>query len=130
MGQKRFSPILVVLLVVIAILAFVVFFFSRNKQQYVPKNISELNCVSAITVQGNSMEPAIKSGSLLSLNKCLDMDGIATNKIVLYKDGRVQKIGRVKERLEKEDEVYYLITRDNRPNEESTIPSTNILASE
>jgi phage repressor protein C with HTH and peptisase S24 domain len=125
---KKGSSFLIIIIVIITLI-FVAFMFLRNRQ-FIPKNINDIKCVSLIAVQGNSMEPSIKSGSTLSLNKCTDKNNLSPNQIVLFEEGGNKRIGRIKQKLEREDGIFYIITRDARPNEEFTVPSGSVLASD
>ena len=128
MKQRGLSSILVIVLVVISV-GTVLFLILRNKQ-YIPKNIEDIQCISTTTVQGNSMEPAVKAGSILSLNKCTDKNNLSSGQIVLFEENNVKRIGRIKQRMERQDGIFYTITRDARPGEEFTISADNILASD
>lgn len=128
MKQKGLSSILILALVAISI-GILLFLILKNKQ-YIPKNIKDIRCISTITVQGNSMEPSIKAGSILSLNKCSDKNNLSLNQIVLFEENKTKRIGRINQKLKKDNDTFYVITRDARPNEEFTISSENILASD
>jgi phage repressor protein C with HTH and peptisase S24 domain len=121
------------LLIIFAIIliggATLYFLIVRQQGQYVPASISEVGCVYTVSVAGDSMTPAIKSGTVLSLNKCIqDKNNLTTGKVILFEDGGMKKVGRIKEKLTLAEGVFYKISRDNRPGEEITISSNSILA--
>ncbi len=130
MKQKGNSSVLVIIVMVLLVAGFYFFKIKPNKQ-FIPKSINEVGCIHSVTVQGDSMEPAIKSGAFLSMNKCIsDKTNIEVGKVLLYKENSMQKLGRVKERLNREDGIFYKVTRDNRKGEEITISSEVVLATE
>lgn len=69
-----------------------------------------MGCVYTVTIQGNSMEPALKAGSLLSLNRYIeDKDTISVGKVVLLEENGIKKLGRIKDRMERQDGVFYKV---------------------
>ena len=100
----------------------------RQKGQFIPKNFDELACVSSVTVMGNSMEPTLKAGSVLLLNKCLDKNNLTTGNIILFEEQGVKRLGRVRERLQLREGISYTVSRDNRSGEERTVLPRAILA--
>jgi signal peptidase I len=131
MKQKGLSLLAVLIsIAVIGVLALYFLVFRKNNQ-YIPNSVGEITCVYPVTIQGNSMEPALKAGSLISFNKCVeDKNNISIGKIIVYEDGSNKKIGRIKERIKLEEGFFYKITRDGRLGEEFTIPAESIIAIE
>lgn len=77
-----------------------------------------IGCGQVVSVQGDSMAPAIKNGERITLNKCIeDKTVLEPGTIVLFEDMGSRKIGRIAERGTDENGVYYQITRDARPEE-------------
>jgi signal peptidase I len=129
---RGFSKILILVVLVVAagvVAAYLILF--RQKGYYMPESLEEVKCVYPVGVQGDSMEPAIKSGSTLSLNKCIeDRESLSSGQVVLFEEKGVKRIGRIKERVKLEEGVFYKIGRDARPGEEFSVSSGDILAIE
>jgi len=79
---------------------------------------------------GNSMMPAIKNGTLLIMNKCLeDVENIPAGKIVAYKTKEFVKIGRIRAlQQDKFGKIYYKISPDAKPLEIKDVYPEDILA--
>ncbi len=75
------------------------------------------------------MEPTIKSGSKLLVDKCADKQNIAAGVIVTYQADNRLNIGRIKERISSPNGMSYKISTDARPNEEKTVSADDIVAS-
>lgn len=115
-----------VLVLVIAFVSYVLYTF---RGQPLPTSFSELQCTSSIEVQGQSMEPTIKAGTKLLVDKCANKQNIAADAIVTYQGDRGLNIGRIKERIASPNGVSYKIGQDARPNEEKTVSADDIVAS-
>lgn len=126
----KIVSLFITLLILTAIIAGALYFLVfRQKGQYVPKNAEEINCVYLTRVSGNSMVPAVKGGTVLLLNKCFkNKDDLTLGQIVLVEEKGIKRLGRIKERLVLQEGVFYKINKDNRPNEEFTVESKNVLA--
>lgn len=97
--------------------------------QPLPTSFSELQCTSSIEVQGQSMEPTVRSGTKLLVDKCVDKQNISAGVIVTYKGDKGLRIGRIKERITSPSGVSYKIGSDAKPNEENTVSADDIIAS-
>ncbi len=116
------------LVVVVLAAALVVALKVAYRGQPLPTSIEEAKCALPITVQGPVMEPAIKSGSRLLLDKCADRQNIAAGTIVLFQQGNAKVVGRVKERTGSGDAVSYTVGQDGRPDAEFVVPAERIIA--
>lgn len=118
------------LLILAAIMGGALYFFVlRQKNQYLPRTMDEVNCVYPTRVSGNSMAPTVKSGAVLLLNKCIaSKDDLLAGQIVLVDERGIKRLGRIKEKLVLQEGVSYKISQDNRPNEEFTVESKKVLA--
>lgn len=131
MEQK--GSILTTLLLLVVIVGGLAYYFLvfRKSTQFIPQSSSEVGCVYPIRVQGNSMEPTLKSGSLISFNSCIaDKTNLEIDKIIVFDEGRVKRIGRIKEIVSVEGEVFYKISRDNREGEEFTVHANSVIATQ
>lgn len=75
------------------------------------------------------MEPTIKSGTKLLVDKCADKQNIAAGVVVTYQADKRLNIGRIKEKISSPNGVSYKIGTDARPNEERTVSADDIIAS-
>jgi len=127
--KKVFVPVLIIIALIIMALVAVYFLVFRQPGQYIPGSLSEISCTYFVSVQGNSMEPAIKNGTLLSANKCIDnKDELEAGQIIVFSENGVNRIGRISQKLSLAEGVFYKVTRDGRPGEEFTIKSATIIA--
>jgi len=122
----------ILLIGVLSVVAIVVAIVLRGfKGQGLPTNLEDIKCVYSISVSGQAMEPAIKSGTRLMLSKCFkDKQNMAVGAIVVFTDSGVTKVGRIKEKVVLQEGVFYKIGRDARQGEEFTVSPDNILASD
>lgn len=128
----RKKIILIILSVVAAaVLALILLYFIvfNKPNQYIPSSLGEIGCIYTLSVQGDSMEPAISSGQIISMNKCVDdKDNLVAGQIVLYLSNGRNTIGRISEKVTLLEGISYKITRDNRPGEEITITPSEVIA--
>lgn len=116
------------LVVVVVAAALVVALKVAYRGQPLPTSLEEAKCALPITVQGRMMEPAIKSGTRLLLDKCADKQSIAAGTIVLFQQEGARVVGRVKERTGSGDAVSYIVGQDGRPDAEFVVPAEMIIA--
>src|SRR3989338_5269234 len=122
---------LVAAFVVLALIITLVLRGYRLGNQSLPTNLGELKCLYPVVGSGQSMEPALKSGTRLLLSKCFkDKQNLPVGTIVFFQDNGVNKLGRIKEKIILEEGVFYKIGRDARPGEEFTISPDQITASD
>lgn len=128
--MNKIVSLFITLLILAAIIYGALYFFVlRQKGQYIPKTIDEAACVYLTRVQGNSMAPAVKNGTVLLLNKCFkNKDDLRTGQIVLVEDDGIKRLGRIREKLILAEGVFYRIGQDGRPNEEFTVTAQNVIA--
>lgn len=119
----------IIIILVIVLLGFLGYRWYKSTNQYIPISFSDLKCMQSVMVQGQAMEPAITAGTYLTLNKCLDdKHNLATGTIVLIKDRDTTRLGRIKDKLNLSEGIFYKISQDNRPNQEFTVSANNIIA--
>ncbi|HBB64517.1 MAG: hypothetical protein UR34_C0010G0019 [candidate division WS6 bacterium GW2011_GWC1_33_20] len=117
-------------LVSVVLIAFAGFFlyyflFARQTGQYVPDTWGDLPCMYLVNITSNSMEPELKQGTILSMNKCITkIRTFPVDQIVLFQEGGSRKVGRI---ISGEDDSY-VIGQDNRKGEEFTILKEDIIA--
>ena len=126
----KIISLFITLLILAAIVGGALYFFVlRQKGQYIPKNVEEVSCVYLTRVSGNSMAPAVKSGTILLLNKCIAIkDDLTFGQIVLLDEKGIKRLGRIREKLILPEGVFYRISQDGRAHEEFTVESGNVLA--
>ena len=129
--MKKYKYVFVIIFVVFALIFALVLRGYRLDNQSLPTNLGELKCLYPVVVSGQSMEPALKSGTRLLLSKCFkDKQNLPVGTIVFFQDNGVNKLGRIKEKIILEEGVFYKIGRDARPGEEFTISPDQITASD
>ena len=114
-----------VLVLVAVIIAVILLSFQGQR---IPTSLEEARCVLPVTVQGQSMEPAIKAGTRLLLDKCADKQSVPVGAIVLFDENNVGMVGRVKERISLQQAVSYRIGQDGGQKREFTVPADRIVA--
>lgn len=125
--MKKYLWIVFVVFVIVA--GIVYYRRSGAGNQYLPKNFSDLRCIESVAVSGQSMEPAVKAGSQLTLNKCIsDKENISIGTIVLASERGTKRLGRIKEKLILADGIWYKISQDNRPDQEFTVSTNDVIA--
>lgn len=118
-----------IIILVIVLLGFLGYKWFKSTNQYLPTSLSEIKCIESVMVQGQAMEPAIKSGTYLLLNKCLeDKDNLVSGTVVLVRQNGTSRLGRIKDKLNRAEGVYYTIGQDNRPGQEFTVSANDIIA--
>ncbi len=126
MNTKVIALIGIIVTVAIAIAVFLVSFKGN-----LPTNLADVKCAYIVTVSGSSMEPAIKAGTRLALSKCFkDKENLAVGTIIVWKDNAVTRVGRIKGKVTLQEGVFYKVGRDARPDDEFTVSSDDILASD
>lgn len=116
------------MVLVVVVISFVLISYQG---QPLPKSVEEVKCAYPVTVQGPSMEPAIKAGSRLILNKCTDKQDIPDGAIVVFSgENNVANVGRVKDRTSSRAGVSYQVGKDRIPNKELTVSADKIIASD
>jgi phage repressor protein C with HTH and peptisase S24 domain len=101
----------------------------RQKDQYLPESVNKIGCIYPVRVLGNSMEPAIKDGIVLSMNKCIkNRNNLPIGTIVVFEENGIKRVARIKEKLGLAEGIFYKMGRDNRQGEEFTASSENIIA--
>ena len=115
--------------IILGAIGYLAYRWYQTGSQFLPQSFEELQCVEAIAVSGNSMEPAIQSGSRLMFNKCIDdKDNIELGTIVEVQENGKKRLGRIKNKEVREDGIWYQISQDNRPDVEFTVSIDDIIA--
>lgn len=103
-------------------------FFKLTIFQSVPV-LKSINCAYPIAIAGDSMDPALKSGSRAVFNQCVEKrEDLPAKTVILYKESGIARIFRIKERIQKDGKVFYLIDRDNRKGETLEVAADKIIA--
>ncbi len=125
--MKKYVLIVGIAVVILAAGVVSVILFSYQGQP-IPTSLEEAGCVLPVTVQGQSMEPAIKAGTRLLLDKCADKQSLPVGTIVLFDEDNVRRVGRIKEKTSSQQVVSYRIAQDGVPQREFTVPADRIVA--
>jgi hypothetical protein len=103
------------------------FLFSRQPNQYIPETWARLDCIYPTYIHSDKLQPYIKQGVLLSLNKCLDnTENIPINTIIAFKDNGRNTIGIISEKKRIEDK--YIVIIDSSENIQQEVLYKDILA--
>lgn len=113
--MKKIISLLIIIIILAIIAIFVAGrFFRVTVFQSVPI-LGKINCSYPVAVGGDSMAPALKSGTRTVFNQCIEQnDNLPSGTIVLFKDGSVARISRIQENHSKEGKVFYSVRQDNR----------------
>jgi signal peptidase I len=92
--------------------------------------LKNLACAYPVKVAGHSMEPSIKEGTVLNLNKCIDdiREKLEPETVIAYKKFDQIAIGRIKPKTEEPKMLYYNVSQDARPTEINHVFPADIIA--
>ena len=103
-------------------------FFKTKVFESVP-TLNKISCAYPVAIRGDSMAPALKSGSWAVFSQCIEQkENLANGTIIVYKENNVARIFRIKERIQKDGKIFYLVSQDNRGNKTTEVAVERIIA--
>jgi phage repressor protein C with HTH and peptisase S24 domain len=103
-------------------------FFKVAIFQSVPV-LDKISCAYPVAISGDSMVPALKPGSRVVFNQCVEQkENLVSGTVVLFKENNVARIFRIKEHVQKDGKVFYLVDQDNREDKTMEVAAENIIA--
>ncbi len=126
--KKILSIIITVVVLAVAGIFIAGRFFGVTAFQSMPV-VGDISCAYPVAIGGDSMEPAFESGSRMVFNQCVeDKENLPAGTVIVFKEGGTAKIYRIKDRFQKNGEVFYRIGRDNRGDETTEVSGGEIIA--
>jgi signal peptidase I len=77
--------------------------------------VSDILCIYPTKISGSSMLPTFKEGETVNFNKCIeDKENIEVDTIVLFKEGEILRVGRIRNKESGESGIYFKVSPDAR----------------
>jgi len=126
------SHLISIIIVAVTILIIVAFRFLPAK--YIigtlgkDNTLSLLACTYPVRVAGDAMAPYFKNGQLVFFSKCFDAADLGANKIIMFKDRDMSRLGVISRIKNSEPEIVYEVIQPNRPDGLAAVAASQIIA--
>jgi len=90
--------------------------------------LSSSACSYPVRVAGDAMAPYFKNGQLVFFSKCFDAADIGANKIIMFKDRDMSRLGVISRIKNSEPEIVYEVIQPNRPDRLAAVAVSQIIA--
>jgi hypothetical protein len=90
--------------------------------------LSSLACSYPVRVAGDAMSPHFRNGQLVFFSKCFEEADLGVNKIIMFKDRDMSRLGVISKIKRLEQGVVYEIIQPNRPDRISEATKNQIIA--
>ncbi len=119
-------------IVLIALIIFLIGFgyyylFARQPGQYIPDAWNHLDCIYPVSIASDALEPTLKRGAMLSLNRCIEnRETLDIGYVVTFNIEGIVRIGIIKDKNITNGELTYVITTHNDGSAEYSISPQDV----